>query len=113
MFGTTASKVTTLLVVVIMLALGAGIVSGSVAAIPPPPSIRAGIDPNALLVVTLANGEIETHWLLRQVCDRIVSAVRAGNTVAGVRSDGTRMMIDRANCSLRSAQLSDDRGAPR
>ena len=109
MFGTTASKLTASLAVVIMPALGAGIVGGSVATIPPPPSIDGGVDPNVLLVAALANGETETHWLPRKVCNQIVSALRAGNTVAGVRFDGTRMMIDRANCSLRSAQLSEDR----
>jgi hypothetical protein len=109
MFGTTASKVAASLAAVTIPALGVGIVGGSVAAIPPPPSINTGLDPNVLLVATLANGQLETHWLPRKVCSQIVAALRAGNTVAGIRFDGTRMMIDRANCSLRSAQLSEDR----
>ncbi|WP_325025104.1 hypothetical protein [Hyphomicrobium sp.] len=59
------------------------------------------LDSTSLLVATLQNGEIETQWMPRDVCEHVVSAVLAGNTVAGVRADGVKVYIAQANCSTR------------
>lgn len=108
MFGPTASKVAVSAVLMLVPVIGAERMRGSVAEVSPAPLAGvAELSPSALLVATLANGEVETHWVPRQVCERVVSELRAGSTVAGVTEDGTRLTIARANCSLRSAQLTD------
>jgi hypothetical protein len=74
-----------------------------------PPSVAEPLATHALLVATLSDGTIETQWLPRGICQRVASDVQAKETVTGLRSDGTRVEIARANCSLRNAQLAADR----
>ena len=71
----------------------------------PPPLRSARADTNSLLVATLTNGEIQAHWLPKQICERIVSELRAGSKISAISSDGTAFDIARANCSLRNSQL--------
>ncbi len=83
---------------------------GSIAEVSPAPiASSGGVDSgqSALLVATLANGTVETQWLPEEMCERVVLELRTGSAVAGVTADGTRLPIERANCSLRSAQLAD------
>jgi hypothetical protein len=107
MLGTTASKIAVSAVLMLVPVIGAEGWRGSVAEVSPPPlaGTEADAGTSALLVATLTNGNVETHWVPRQVCERVVSELRAGSTVAGVTEDGTRLTIARANCSLRSAKL--------
>jgi hypothetical protein len=65
---------------------------------PPRPLQSARADTNAMLVATLANGEIQAHWRPEKICERIVSEVHAGIKIFAISSDGTVLKIDRANC---------------
>lgn len=66
-----------------------------------PQGIPVVLDNNSLLVATLANGEIQTHWMSRAACEQVEAAVASGDAVAGVRPDGVRIYIAQANCSTR------------
>ena len=105
MLGPTASKVAVSAVLLLLPAIGAKSSRGSVAESSPPPIASAAIEANSLLIATLANGEVETHWLPQGVCERVVAEMKFGSEVSGVRSDGTRLRLERASCSLRNAQL--------
>ena len=99
MFGSTASKVIASVVLVAS--------AGGTASLPVKPEnsalreIPVGLDDRSLLVATLANGVIRIQWMARDVCERVESAVLAGEAVAGVRADGVKVYIARANCSTR------------
>ena len=105
MIGTIASKITAAAALLLVSAISAETLRGSIAEISPPPIAPVDPNPDAMLVATMTNGEIETHWLPRKVCERVASELRAGSRVSGTRQDGTQMFISRANCSLRNAQL--------
>ena len=101
MFSSTALKI---LGSVVLIACA----SSSSTSLPAKPSDQAfrednpvALDSTSLLVATLHNGEIETQWMPRDVCEHVVSSVLAGNTVAGVRADGVKVYIAQANCSTR------------
>lgn len=64
------------------------------------------LDSKSMLVATLQDGQIETQWMPRDVCEYIASAVLAGDAVAGVRADGVKVYIARANCSTRRVSVS-------
>jgi hypothetical protein len=101
MLGTTASKVAAS---VILVAASAGGTAGLKLATPDSFATRdtpVALDSTSLLVATLANGTIETQWMRRDLCERVASAVAAGDQVAGSRADGVRIYITRANCSTR------------
>ena len=70
-----------------------------------PPRQSARTDANSLLVATLANGEIQPHWLPQPICERIVSQLHAGSKISAITLDGAVVNIERANCSLRNSQL--------
>jgi hypothetical protein len=70
-----------------------------------PPLRIARADTDSLLIATLSNGEIQSHWLQQPICERIVSELRAASKVSAISSDGTVLNIERANCSLRNSQL--------
>ena len=70
-----------------------------------PAEQSARTEANSLLVATLANGEIQLHWLPQRICERIVSQLHAGSKISAITSEGTVVNIDRANCSLRNSQL--------
>jgi hypothetical protein len=59
----------------------------------------------ALLVATMNSGEIETHWMPQALCERIASELAAGSSVSGVRIDGTRVFVAKANCSFGRMKL--------
>jgi hypothetical protein len=105
MLGPTASKVAASAVLLLVPAIGTKSLRGSIAENSPPPITSATIEANSLLVATLANGEVETHWLPKDVCERVVAELASGSKVSGIRSDGTRLPLERASCSLRNAQL--------
>jgi hypothetical protein len=65
----------------------------------------AHTEAKSLLVATLANGEIQRHWLPQTICERIVSQLQAGSKISAITSEGTVVNIERANCSLRNSQL--------
>jgi hypothetical protein len=71
--------------------------------LPPRQSVRA--DADSLLVATLENGEIQSHWLPQLICERIVSQLHAGRKISAISFDGTVANIEKANCSLRNSQL--------
>lgn len=105
MLGTTASKVAAS---VILVAASAGGTAGLRVAAPnnsAPRDIPVALDKTSLLVATLANGELQTQWMPREACERVASAVAAGNGVAGVRPDGVKVYIARANCSTRRIEV--------
>jgi hypothetical protein len=87
-----------------MPALGAGIISGSVAAIQPPPSINGAVDPNVLLVATPANGEIETHWLPPKVSNKTSRRSR-GPVKLTPLSNYTKRKIDGYNFNEASSTV--------
>jgi len=80
-------------------------VDKSKTAVTKPTEIPVALDSTSMLVATLANGEIERHWMARDACERIASAVAAGDGVAGVRDDGVRVFIAKANCSTRRIEV--------
>lgn len=104
MFGTTASKVA---VSVVIVAASAGGTAGLHVATydSAPREIPVALDDTSLLVATLANGELQTQWMPRDACERVASAVVAGDGVAGMRPDGVKVYITRANCSTRRIQV--------
>jgi hypothetical protein len=59
----------------------------------------------ALLVATLNSGEIEMHWIPPALCERIASELAAGSSVSGVRIDGTKVFVAKANCSVGRMKL--------
>lgn len=67
--------------------------------------VPVALDNNSLLVATLANGEIQTHWMSRVACEQVEAAVASGDAVAGVGSDGVRIYISQANCSTRRIEV--------
>lgn len=69
------------------------------------PEIPVALDGTSMLVATLATGEIERYWMARDACERVASAVAAGETVAGVRKDGVRVTFASANCSTRRVEV--------
>ncbi|RUP09043.1 hypothetical protein [Hyphomicrobium sp.] len=99
MFGTTASKI---VASVVLIASASGTVG-----LPTKPDHSShqetpvALDSKSLLVATLENGEIQTQWMPRDVCEHVASAVHSGDLVAGVRADGVKVYISRANCSTR------------
>lgn len=99
MFGTTAPKI---VASVVLIASASG-----TAGLPTKPDHSSrqetpvALDSRSLLVATLENGEIQTQWMPRDVCEHVASAVHSGDRVAGVREDGVRVFIARANCSTR------------
>ncbi len=99
MFGTTASKFAASFVLVAATAGGTAGVGKSI--LSDHTSNAAPVVPakNSLLVATLANGALEMQWMSREACEEVASAVASGNGVAGVRGDGVKVYIDRANCS--------------
>jgi hypothetical protein len=101
MLGTTASKVAAS---VVLVAASAGGTAGLHVAVPgssAPLEQPVVLDSTSLLVATLADGELQTQWMPREACERVASAIAAGNGVAGVREDGVKVYIARANCSTR------------
>ncbi|MBY0559168.1 hypothetical protein [Hyphomicrobium sp.] len=96
MFGSTASKV---VASVVLVASASG-----TASLPVKPEqsasreIPVALDDRSLLVATLANGDLQTQWMSRDVCERIEASVISGDAVAGVRADGVKVYIARANC---------------
>lgn len=70
-----------------------------------PQNIPIALDNNSLLVATLANGEIQTHWMSRTACEQVEAAVASGDAVAGVRPDGVSVYIAKANCSTRRIEV--------
>ncbi len=111
MLGTTASKVAASVVLVAASAGGtAGLhvaASNNFAAREQP----VALDKTSLLVATLTNGELQTQWMPRETCERVASAVAQGSGVAGVRPDGVRVYIVRANCSTRRIEVNPDPAA--
>jgi hypothetical protein len=95
MLSTSASKVFVSAFVVLASVGGHTKVEKTVAEIP------VTLDETSLLVATLANGEIERHRMGNVDCERVVSAIAAREFVTGVRDDGVRLTIVRANCSTR------------
>jgi hypothetical protein len=67
--------------------------------------VPIALDSTSMLVATLANGEIERHWMTREACERSASAVAAGEAVSGVLEDGVRITIASANCSTRRVEV--------
>ena len=61
---------------------------------------------NSLLVATLSGGEIELHWLPDAVCKRVVSELAARSLVWGIRLDGSKVPVAKAQCRPRSLELS-------
>ncbi|RUP00520.1 hypothetical protein [Hyphomicrobium sp.] len=97
MYGATASKLITSLVLVV--AAAGGPASGektSEAARIQKPVVPAS---TSLLVATMADGQLEMEWVPREICEQVSSSVAAGDAVAGVRPDGVRVYIAKANCS--------------
>ncbi|WP_024275627.1 MULTISPECIES: hypothetical protein [unclassified Hyphomicrobium] len=70
-----------------------------------PQNIPIALDNNSLLVATLANGEIQTHWMPRTACEQVEAAVASGDAVAGIRPDGVSVYIAKANCSTRRIEV--------
>ncbi|MFA5958468.1 hypothetical protein [Hyphomicrobium sp.] len=105
MFGTTVLKFAGFAFVVLASASGIAGVDKTTATHPKNLEIPVALDSNSLLVATLANGEIETHWMARDDCERVASVVESGGYVAGVRPDGVRMTITQANCSTRRIEV--------
>ncbi len=100
MFGTTASKLVTSAFLVAVSAGGMASADKSASASAPNnPEVPIALSDNSLLVATLANGEIQSQWMSTEACERVSAAVGARTGVAGVRSDGVRITIARANCS--------------
>jgi len=108
MFSTTAPKLMASAFVILASASGFAGVDKSTAASPKNQEIPVTLDSNSLLVATLANGEIQTHWMSRVACERVEAAVASGDGVAGVRPDGVRIYIAQANCSTRRIQVTPD-----
>ena len=96
MFGTTAPKIVASVVLIASASGTAGLPTNSLRLEAP-----VALDSNSLLVATLENGEIQTQWMPRDVCEHVASAVHSGDRVAGVREDGVKVFIARANCSKR------------
>lgn len=99
MLGSTASKVVASVVLVAS--------AGGTASLPVKPEYPVSrdtpvaLDNRSLLVATLANGDLQTQWMSRDVCEHIAASVVSGDAVAGVRADGVKVYIARANCSTR------------
>jgi len=108
LFGSTISKLAVSGALLAAPLVAAVNYNGSIADVSPLPPIAGPHETDALLVATLADGNIETQWLPRRVCEQITSELRAKAVVTSLRSDGTRLQIAQANCSLRNAQLSAD-----
>ena len=111
MYGTTASKVAASVVLVAASAGGTAGLRVATSYDSAPREIPVALDNISLLVVTLANGELQTQWMPRDACERVASAVVAGDGVAGMRSDGVKVYIARANCSTRRIQVNSDPAA--
>ncbi|MFT3730381.1 MAG: hypothetical protein QM780_03000 [Hyphomicrobium sp.] len=105
MFSTTVPKLAASAFVVLASASGVAGIAKTTSVSGDAQGISIGLDDNSLLVATLANGEVETHWMTRAGCERVASAVGAGQTVSGVRADGVRISITEANCSTRRVQI--------
>jgi hypothetical protein len=99
MLGSTASKIVASVVLIAS--------AGGTASLPVKPEyyasreIPVALDNRSLLVATLVNGDLQTQWMPRDVCEHIAAAVISGDAVAGVRADGVKVYIARANCSTR------------
>jgi hypothetical protein len=99
MFGSSASKIVASVVLIAS--------AGGTASLPVKPEhdasreIPVALDSRSLLVATLVNGELQTQWMPRDVCEHIAAAVTSDGAVAGVRADGVKVFIARANCSTR------------
>ncbi|MBS0234561.1 MAG: hypothetical protein JSR99_13870 [Proteobacteria bacterium] len=110
MFGTTAAKLGASVLVVA--AAASGTARDRLMASTHPhmaeSQLPVVLDRNSLLVATLANGELQTQWMSRQACERVASAVATGGSVAGVRQDGVKIYITRANCSTRRIEAAPD-----
>ncbi|MET0639160.1 MAG: hypothetical protein ABWZ19_03990 [Hyphomicrobium sp.] len=104
MFGTTVLKYAASVVLVAATA-GTGNVEYSPSAAAPREEVPVALDSSSLLVATLADGAVQTHWMSRVACERVAEAVAAGNSVAGVRGDGVKIYIVRANCSTRQVPV--------
>ncbi|MET1046802.1 MAG: hypothetical protein ABWX70_08890 [Hyphomicrobium sp.] len=104
MFGTTVLKYAVSVVLVAATAGGTGNVEYSPSAAPRE-EVPVALDSSSLLVATLADGAVQTHWMSRVACERVAEAVAAGNSVAGVRGDGVKIYIVRANCSTRQVPV--------
>lgn len=105
MFGTTATKLVASTFVILASASGIAGVDKSTSAVSKKTQMPVTLDSTSLLVATLANGEIQTHWMPREACERVEAAVAAGDGVAGVRPDGVRVYIEQANCSTRRIEV--------
>ncbi len=105
MLGTTASKVAASVVLVAASASGTAGLRVTAPNNAAPREIPVTLDKISLLVATLASGEVQTQWMPRETCEQIASAVVQGNSVAGVREDGVRVYISRANCSTRRIEV--------
>ncbi|WP_045836674.1 hypothetical protein [Hyphomicrobium sp. 99] len=109
MLGTTASKIVASVVLIAS--------ATSTASLPTKPDYSSrqdtpvALDSASLLVATLQNGEIQTQWMPRDVCEHVVSAVLSGDAVAGVRADGVKVFIARANCSTRRVPVLENKTA--
>ncbi len=109
MFGTTAPKI---VASVVLIASASG-----TAGLPTKPDHSSSqetpvaLDSRSLLVATLQNGEIQTQWMPRDVCEHVASAVHSGDLVAGVREDGVKVFIARANCSTRRVPVDANKTA--
>lgn len=105
MFSTTVTKLVTSTFVILASASGIAGVNKSTSDVSKNQQMPVTLDSTSLLVATLADGEIQTHWMPREACERVEAAVAAGDGVAGVRPDGVRVYITQANCSTRRIEV--------
>lgn len=108
MFSTTAAKLSGSVLLVMTAASGAAHDRQWMPSESSRPESPVVLDRSSLLVATLANGEIQSQWMSTTACERVASAVAAGDAVAGLRSDGVRVYISRANCSTRRVEPAPD-----
>jgi hypothetical protein len=101
MFSTTASKLVASAFVVVASASGLSGAAKSPALQDQRAEVPVTLDSTSLLVATLADGEVQTHWIPTATCEHVASAVASGESVAGVRADGVRVFVAKANCSTR------------
>jgi hypothetical protein len=113
MFGTTALKLAASIILVAASASGPAGFRVATSYSPTPREIPVALDDTSLLVATLATGELQTQWMPRDACERVASAVVAGDGVAGIRSDGVKVYITRANCSTRRIEVNSGPAAIR
>ncbi len=104
MFGTTASKLAASVLLVATSATGVARVDQRASTESKRLEAPVVLDSTSLLVATLQNGELQTQWMPRDACEQVASAVAAGDHVAGVRQDGVKIYIARANCSTRRVE---------